>query len=157
MKFPRALFKKNRDTQEERRKKKEEGRSETYQRSRTTLELSCTVMYGSKRERGNVSTHKFSKVQNAEDFSKMFLFLRRQRRRTISHTASYFNGNKTKRSFPPSSRSGSGSCCSSDGIFFVVCVFIDIAACAFLMTNFKSFGERIVFFSRAVEKKRRKS
>ena len=75
MKFPRALFKKNRDTKEERRTKKEEGRSETYQRSRTTLELSCTVMYGSKRERerGNVSTHKFSKVQNAEVFKNVFL------------------------------------------------------------------------------------
>jgi hypothetical protein len=40
--------------------------------------------------------------------------------------------------------------------FFVVCVFIDSAACAFLMKNFKSFGERIVFFSQEKKKTKKK-
>ena len=68
-------------------------------------------------------------MSNSQEISKDFEHKRRQERkskmtnaRTISQTASYFNGNKTKRSFPPSSRRGSASCCSSDGIVVVVVV-----------------------------------
>jgi len=120
-----------RRTKEEQRQERTRRRSKTYQRSRTTLALSCTVIDNRKREREREErTSAHAQISNA---SKTERFLKIEEmisydKRTISQTASYFNGNKTNRSFPPSSRSGSASCCSSEGIFVVlVCVCVCIS------------------------------
>ena len=133
MKCPKREQRRRR-TKEEQRQERTRRRSKTYQRSRTTLELSCTVIDNRKRERererGEERTSAHAQISNA---SKTERFLKIEEmisydKRTISQTASYFNGNKTNRSFPPSSRSGSASCCSSEGIFVVlVCVCVCIS------------------------------
>ena len=122
-----------RTKEEERRQERTRRRTKTYQRSRTTLELSCTVIDNRKRERGErereerTSAHaQISNASKTERFLKIEEMISYDKR-TISQTASYFNGNKTNRSFPPWSRSGSANCCSSEGIFVVlvcVCVYI---------------------------------
>jgi hypothetical protein len=121
-----------RRTKEEQRQERTRRRSKTYQRSRTTLALSCTVIDNRKRERERererTSAHaQISNASKTERFLKIEEMISYDKR-TISQTASYFNGNKTNRSFPPSSRSGSASCCSSEGIFVVlVCVCVCIS------------------------------
>ncbi len=131
MKCPKREQRRRR-TKEEQRQERTRRRSKTYQRSRTTLALSCTVIDNRKRERERerereerTSAHaQISNASKTERFLKIEEMISYDKR-TISQTASYFNGNKTNRSFPPSSRSGSASCCSSEGIFVVlVCVCV---------------------------------
>ena len=145
MKCPKREQRRRR-TKEEQRQERTRRRSKTYQRSRTTLALSCTVIDNRKREREREREERTSAHAQISNASKTERFLKIEEmisydKRTISQTASYFNGNKTNRSFPPSSRSGSASCCSSEGIFVVlVCVCVYKSA---RMMSLKKWQQRL--------------